>query len=94
MDAASVKQTQQLLGIGDIRKEFSVGRELATRLAELLPHLTAGRVGLGARRLVQRVDMEQVVARAISERIDLWELVRKEDAREILADWLTPLRKN
>lgn len=83
-----------LLGISGIRKEFSIGRELATRLAELLPHLTAGRVGMGAKRLVQRTDLERVMARAISERTDLWELVRREDAREVLAAWLTTVESN
>ena len=86
--------TPKLLGINEIRKEFSMGRELATRLAELMPHLTAGRVGLGAKRLVQRADLDRVMARAISEQADLWELVRREDARELLAGWLATERMN
>ena len=83
-----------MLGINEIRKEFSVGRELATRLAELMPHLTAGRVGLGAKRLVQRADLDRIMARAISEQADLWELVRREDARELLASWLASVEQN
>ena len=79
---------QKMIGIGQIRREFSVGRELATQLAELLPHLTVGRVGIGVKRLVQRADLERVMARATAERADLWELVRREDARELLASWL------
>lgn len=86
--------TQTLVGIGEIRREFSVGRELATRLAELMPHLTVGRVGMGPKRLVQRADLELVMARATVERTDLWELVRREDARDLLASWLVEGREN
>ena len=83
-----------MLGIGEIRREFSVGRDLATKLAELLPHLTVGRVGVGAKRLVQRADLERVMARATADRMDLCELVRREDARYLLASWLVSGEQN
>ena len=50
----------KMVGIGEIRREFLIGRDLATKLAELMPHLTVGRVGVGAKRLVQRADLEAV----------------------------------
>lgn len=81
-------QTKTMVGVGDIRKDFSLGRDLATRLAELLPHVTAGRVGTGVKRLVHRADIERVMACAAAEGVDLWALVRRDDARDVLALWL------
>lgn len=87
-------QPQKMLGIGDIRKQFSLGRDLATRLAELLPHVTAGRVGTGVKRLVHSADIERVMVRASAESADLWALVRQDDAREVLAHWLADWKVN
>ena len=81
-------QSKALIGVNGIRSEFSLGRDLATRLAELLPHVTAGRVGTGVKRLVHRGDLERVIACATAEKADLWELVRRPDAREVLQAWL------
>ena len=81
-------QPKSLIGINSIRQEFSIGRDLATRLAELLPHVTAGRVGTGVKRLVHRADLERIMARATAEKADLWALVRRPDAREVLQGWL------
>ena len=80
---------QTLLGIGDIRAEYSFGRDLATLLAENMPHIIVGRAGKGPRRLVHRVDFERVLACASAEQVDLWALVKRPDARTIIQGWLT-----
>lgn len=87
-------QIQTLLGIGDIRAEYSFGRDLATLLAENMPHIIAGRAGKGPRRLVHRSDLERVLAGARAEQVDLWALVKRPDARTIIQGWLTLAEAN
>lgn len=78
-----------LLGIPEIRSEFGFGRDLATRLAENMPHIVVGYAGRGPKRMVHRSDLERVMTRATAENADLWALVKREDASSILAGWLT-----
>ncbi|CAM3738181.1 hypothetical protein [Deinococcus frigens] len=82
-------QPQTLLGIGGIRSEYNFGRDLATRLAEAMPHVVAGRSGRGPRRLVHRADLERVLAHARADQVDLWALVKGPDARAVIQGWLT-----
>lgn len=65
-----------LLGNTDIRADYGLGRDLATRLARLLPHIKAGRSGRGDIVLVKREDLERLLNRAKAERLDLWDLSR------------------
>ena len=78
-----------LLGIASIRDEYAFGRDLATHLAELMPHIVAGRTGKGPRRLVHRADLERVLTHARAGQVNLWELVKQPDARTVIQGWLT-----
>ncbi|GAA4022820.1 hypothetical protein GCM10022631_41690 [Deinococcus rubellus] len=86
--------TQTLLGINGLREEYSFGRDLATQLAELMPHIVAGRAGRGPRRLVHRADLERLLAHARADQVDLWALVKQPDARTVIQNWLTPKAAN
>lgn len=79
---------KSLLGIAQIREDYSLGRELATRLAAAMPHIVAGRTGTGPRRLVHRAELETVLTQASANQTDLWQLVRQEDAAVVLRSWL------
>ena len=85
-----MSNTQKLLGVREIRSEFGFGRDLATALAENMPHVVIGRRGLGVRRKVHRADFERVMAEALAANIDLWQLVKQPDARAVIQAWLTP----
>ena len=84
---------KSLLGIGQIREEYSLGRELATRLAAAMPHIVVGRTGTGPRRLIHRADLENVLTQASMTQTDLWQLVRQEDAGIVIRSWLQPDQK-
>lgn len=79
---------KSLLANNDLRAEYGLGRDLATRVARLLPHVKAGRSGRGERLLVKRGDFERLIDRAAAERRDLWELA-KEHTPESLQAWLS-----
>lgn len=79
--------SSELLSIGDLRSEYGLGRDLATRLVRLLPHVQVGRRGRGAYLLVRRADFDFLVNRATVERVDLWHLARKHTP-ESLQLWL------
>lgn len=67
---------KHLLSNADLRQEYGLGRDLATQVARLLPHVKTGRAGRGDRLLVKREDFEALIHRAAEERRDLWELAR------------------
>ena len=78
---------KELVGVADIRTHFNLGRDLATELVRLLPHVTLGRSGRGEKRLVRRTDFDLLISKAMSEERDLWELVR-DFTPERLRRWL------
>jgi hypothetical protein len=56
-------RTTELLGLTDIREQFKLGRDLATRIMCLLPHVTLEKKGNGDQRLVRRVDFDKLIFR-------------------------------
>lgn len=78
---------KHLLSNADLRQEYGLGRDLATHVARLLPHVKTGRAGRGEKLLVKRRDFETLIHRAAEERRDLWELVR-DFTPDTLRDWL------
>jgi len=78
---------KHLLSNADLRQEYGMGRDLATRVARLLPHVKTGRAGRGDRLLVRRSDFDQLIHRATEEQRDLWELVR-DFTPDTLREWL------
>lgn len=79
--------SNELLSVGNLRSEYGLGRDLATRLVRLLPHVQVGRRGQGACLLVRRADFDFLVDRAAAERVDLWQLARQHTP-ESLQLWL------
>lgn len=80
--------TKHLLNNADLRQEYGLGRDLATQVARLLPHVKTGRAGRGEKLLVKRGDFEALIHRAAEERRDLWELTR-DFTPDTLREWLT-----
>lgn len=78
---------KQLLSNSDLRQQYGLGRDLATQVARLLPHVKTGRSGRGERLLVRRSDLDQLIHRASEEQRDLWELVRDFTPEE-LRSWM------
>lgn len=78
----------KLLGNRNVREKYAFGRDLSTRIISLLPHVMVGRAGRGKRRLIKEEDLEQLIARAAEEGVDLWQLVRTHTP-ESLKCWLT-----
>ena len=78
---------KQLLSNADLRQQYGLGRDLATQVARLLPHVKTGRSGRGERLLVRRSDFDHLINRAAEEQRDLWELVR-DFTPERLRRWL------
>ncbi|WP_425146173.1 hypothetical protein [Deinococcus sp.] len=76
-----------LLANTDLRFEYGLGRDLATRLGLLLPHVRVGTVGRGEKRLVRREDIDRLMQRAAQENVELWELA-KGHTPETLQVWL------
>lgn len=77
----------ELVGVADIRKNLGLGRDIATELVRLLPHVTLGRSGRGEKRLVRRADLDLLIHKAMQEKRDLWEMVR-DFTPERLRRWL------
>jgi|GEM_PF-3908877 len=81
------QRTASLLGVEDLRTDYRLGRDLAFKLAQTLPHVITGRAGRGERRLVRREDMDRLIAAAARVGVSLWSIVREHDAGS-LAAWL------
>ena len=78
---------KELVGVADLRTHFNLGRDLATELVRLLPHITLGKSGRGEKRLVRRADFDLLIHKAMQEERDLWEMVR-DFTPERLRRWL------
>ena len=88
------RMEKQLLSNSDLRQQYGLGRDLATHVARLLPHVKTGRSGRGERLLVRRTDFDLLIQRASDEQRDLWELVR-DFTPEVMRRWLAadPLKE-
>ena len=80
-----------LLANRDLRLEYGLGRDLATKLGQLLPHVRMGSMGRGEKRLVRREDVDRLILRATLEGADLWELA-KTHTQESLQTWMQDTR--
>ena len=78
-----------LLANRDLRLEYGFGRDLATKLGLLLPHVRLGITGRGEKRLVRREDVDRLISRASQEGADLWGLARMHTP-ETLQAWMQP----
>jgi len=79
-----------LLANRDLRLEYGFGRDLATKLGLLLPHVRLGTTGRGEKRLVRREDVDRLIDRASQEGSDLWGLTRTHTP-ESLQIWMQHL---
>ena len=80
-----------LLANRDLRLEYGLGRDLATRLGLLLPHVRLGATGRGEKRLVRREDVDRLIDRAAQDGADLWQLARTHDQVSLQA-WMQDAR--
>ncbi|PJI53928.1 hypothetical protein CTI14_21820 [Methylobacterium radiotolerans] len=85
---------KELLPIESVRQEFSLGRDLASHLVKLLPHVKVGRSGRGERLLVRREDLNRLLEKAAREDRTLWSIARTYTP-DTLREWLNaPLEVN
>ena len=82
---------KSMLANRDLRLEYGLGRDLATKLAQLLPHVRMGAMGRGEKRLVRREDVDRLILRATLDGADLWELA-KTHTQESLQAWMQDTR--
>ncbi|GGR22558.1 hypothetical protein GCM10008957_38240 [Deinococcus ruber] len=81
-----------LLANRDLRLEYGFGRDLATKLGLLLPHVRIGAMGRGEKRLVRREDVDRLIDRAAQDGADLWELAKTHDPAS-LQTWMQAQRE-
>lgn len=78
---------KELLSVTNLRGEYGLGRDLASRLVKLLPNVKIGASGCGERLLVRRQDLDRLLDKAAREGCTLWDIARSHTP-QTLGTWL------
>lgn len=67
---------KELLTVNDLRQIYGLGRDLATALIRLLPHIKVGASGCGERLMVRRQNLDRLLEASSKTKLSLWEIAR------------------
>lgn len=85
--AETLLARKELLGVADLRHEYGLGRDLASQLIRLLPHIKVGKAGCGDRLMVRRCDIDRLCEVSSRTHLSLWAVAR-DFTPATLAEWM------